>query len=77
MDVPLRMLVVFPAHLWSDSLFSQHRPTWLALTICAFVMVLAHPVRPNRLTACITVLGSIGWYLLASVTFVMLFSASV
>jgi hypothetical protein len=39
-------------------------------------MVLAHPVRPNRLTACITVAGSIGWFLIAAGAFIVIVTAS-
>ena len=75
--IPVQLLVLFPGWLWSDSLFRRHRAVWLALTICAFVMILAHPVRPSRLTACITILGSVGWFLLALASLVVVAGASV
>lgn len=77
LDIPLRFLVIFPSIFWSDSLFQRHRSVWLLLTGGAFVLVLAHPVHPNRVTACLTVVSSIAWYLLAVATFVLVWSASV
>ena len=75
--IPIRVLVLFPSWLWSDSLFRRHRAVWLGLTICAFVMILAHPIRPSRLTACLTIVGSVGWFLLALASLAVLAIASV
>ncbi len=72
---PLRVLVIFP--LWIVSYFGRERSVLLLLTAGAFVLVLAHPVHPNRLTVCLTIVGSIAWYLLAGVTFVVVATDSV
>ncbi|UCE60312.1 MAG: hypothetical protein JSU63_00910 [Phycisphaerales bacterium] len=65
LNIPVSALVMFPWLLLNDSTFANWQIIPLLLTISAFAMVCAHPVHPNRVTACITVVGSIGWYLLA------------
>ncbi|MHC4698460.1 MAG: hypothetical protein ACYTFA_17140 [Planctomycetota bacterium] len=76
LGIPVRALAVFPSWLWSDSLFHGERSVVLLLTAGAFILLLAHPVRPNGLTALLTVVGAIGWYLLSGFTYVVLATAN-
>ena len=72
---PVSALVLLPSWLWSDSLFDRHRSVWLLLTAGAFILLLAHPIRPNRQAAAVTVLGAIVWYLLSGFTYILLVGA--
>ena len=76
LDIPVRALALFPSWVWSDSGFRDDRWVWLLLTAGAVILVLAHPVRPNRATACLTLVGCIAWWVLATVTWVLLAMAN-